>query len=368
MRLRIVTSLREFDALADVWRDLTEASGQRSPFLSHDWFACCWRTAGPNRRRELWVIEDAAGPIALLPLVRTHARVRGIPVRRLALLEAPDTPFVEFLVAREPVEVTDYLLKTLLSRRDWDLLSLPKLRLESATHKVLERLLPGMLPYRVSGRTLSPVLAITGSWEDFFRSRSQRFRKTCRHLENRIHRAGEVAVEEHRDVDPDGPLFGEVLEVSRASWKGPRGLAMATMEGMPRFFRELTRRASANEWLHLWILRVNGRAVATEYQLEDDGRRHALRADFDASLADLSPGGYLNQRIIQALFEQRDVHEYDMGPGVNEYKLRWASGCYETVSFEVYARTARGQLLRAVETRIVPWVRSWRERNKARCA
>ena len=39
MRVRLATSLREFDALAPVWRELTRESGQTSPFLSHDWFA-----------------------------------------------------------------------------------------------------------------------------------------------------------------------------------------------------------------------------------------------------------------------------------------------------------------------------------------
>jgi CelD/BcsL family acetyltransferase involved in cellulose biosynthesis len=368
MKLRVVTSLREFDGLASLWRDLIEASGQRSPFLSHDWFACCWRTAGPNRRREVWIVEDAAGPVALLPLLRSRARVRGIPLRTLALLDAPDTPFIELVTARQPLEVLEYVLRTLRARGDWDVFSLRKLPLESPTFKTLELVLPSHFAWRVIGRTASPVLSITGAWEDFLRGRTPRFRKTCRNVENRVRRAGHVVVEEHRDVDPDGPVFAEVLEVSRASWKGPRGLAMATMQGMPRFFRELTRRASANGWLHLWILRVNGRAVATEYQIGHNGRRYALRADFDAGLAELSPGAYLNQRIVQALFEGRDVHEYDMGPGLNEYKLRWATGAYETVSLDVYAPTARGSLLRTLETRILPWVRRWRRPGSEPCA
>ena len=67
MKIRLVTSLREFDALAPVWSDVVAAGGQTSPFLSHDWFACCWRTAGPDRRRELWMVEDTSGPLAFDP-------------------------------------------------------------------------------------------------------------------------------------------------------------------------------------------------------------------------------------------------------------------------------------------------------------
>jgi CelD/BcsL family acetyltransferase involved in cellulose biosynthesis len=143
---------------------------------------------------------------------------------------------------------------------------------------------------------------------------------------------------------------------------------MATMEGMPRFFREFTRRASANGWLHLWVLRLDGRAVATEYQIGENGSVHALRADFDASLAELSPGAGLNLRIMRLLFEGGRVREYDMGPGTNPYKLRWATGLHEAVSLEAYAPTASGRLAHGLVTRVLPRLRGLRDRWRAACA
>ena len=51
-----------------------------SPLLSHDWFACCWRTAGPERKREAWVFEDDAGP--LLPGAALVGARLGVRVHR----------------------------------------------------------------------------------------------------------------------------------------------------------------------------------------------------------------------------------------------------------------------------------------------
>jgi CelD/BcsL family acetyltransferase involved in cellulose biosynthesis len=356
VRVRRLTSLRDFDALAAVWADVTRESGQQSPFLSHDWFACCWRTAGLNRRREVWIIEDAAGPVALIPLMRQRARLRGLPVRIVSFLDSPDTPFTEFVVAGRHDEVVARFLDTLSGDRDWDLFSMGKLRADSMTWKALELALGGR-PWRVAAREQAPYLRVSGTWEEFFRRKTQRFRKTCRHIENRIRRGGAVTVEEHRHADPEGPLLAEVMEVSFQSWKGPQGLAMATMQGMPRFFKELTARASARGWLHLWILRLDGRPVATEYQLGCDGQIHALRADFDHSLADLSPGAYLNQWIVRSLFESETVDEYQMGPGTNEYKLRWATGAHETLSIQLFAPRPYGRILHGIESRLVPLVR-----------
>jgi len=360
VKVKLVTSLRDFDSLAGVWADMARASGQPSPFLSHDWFACCWRTAGPDRRRELWVIEDDAAPLALIPLTLTRATMRGLPVRRLGILDSPDTPVFDFVVTGRVDEVVATFLRFLRSRRDWDLLSLEKVPVHSPTLKALQTALAADFRWRPAGVLASPFLDIRGTWEEFFRHKTQRFRKTCRNLENRIRRGGKVTLEEHCDVDPDGPIFAEMMEVSLQSWKGPRGLAMATMQRMPRFFRELTRRASANGWLRLWILRLDGRPVATEYQVAQNGRIHALRADFDSSLADLSPGACLNLSIVRTLFHHGTVGEYDMGPGINEYKLRWATGAHETTGVDVYAPTIYGHLLWTIEAHLLPLVRRWR--------
>jgi len=362
VKTRLITSLREFDALAPIWGEVTKEGDQTSPFLSHDWFACCWRTAGPDRHREVWFLEDTAGPVALVPLVRWRTRVRGLPVRMVGFLDAPDTPFVDFPIAGALEETVAAFVRAFRDRRDWDILSLQKIPAHSRTIKALEASLAGELRWRVAGTERVPYLTISESWQQFFRDRTQRFRKTCRNIENRLKRSGAVTVEEHRDVDPEGALFAEAMEVSRQSWKGPRGLAMATMEGMPRFFQELTGRASANGWLHLWILRLDGRAVATEYQIGANGSIHALRADFDSALADLSPGSHLLAEIVRSLFERRCVHEYDMGPGSNDYKLRWATGAHELLTLEAYAPTRYGRLLHTAETRLVPRARRWRDR------
>ena len=365
VRVRRIETFREFVDLAPAWSELARASGQASPFLSHDWFWCCWQAEREGYRPEILVVEDSGGTLAILPTARWRGGRRALPVRRLGLFESPDAPWLDMLALGEPNRALAALLDHLVSRSDWDALLLQKLLAASPMVKALGDLLPGRLLWRRGNTLLSPYLTIAGTWEAFYRGKTQRFRKTCRNIENRIRRARDVVVEEHRSVDPDGPVFAEVLEVSRRSWKGAEGLAMATMRGMPLFFRELTRRASANGWLHLWILRLDGRAVATEYQIASGTSRHALRADFDEAVGNLSPGSYLNFRIVQSLFERGDVDEYDMGPVTNDYKLQWATGSHESVTLEAYAPTAYGRLLHGIETRLLPFARRWRDRAGA---
>lgn len=360
VKVRLVGSLREFDALAPVWREVTAQGGQTSPFLSHDWFACCWRTAGPNRHREVWVFDDAAGPVALVPLLRWTARVRGLPARVIGLMGCPETPFSDIPMAGRADEVMGTLLAALRARDDWEILALPKLPVESKTVTALERAVSGQLPWRLLKPECSPFVAVGESWETLAREQPP-LHARWREIREGLARRGEVTVEEHCIVDSEGPLFGEVLEISRQSWNGPAGAGIATIQGMPRFFRELTRRASANGWLHLWILRLDGRAVATEYQIRADGWVHTLRTDHDEALADLSPATELSLRILRELIERPGVERYDLGQGPTAERLGLATGIREVAGFEIYAPTPQGRLLHWIETRLVPVLQRWHE-------
>ena len=353
MRVRRIETRDDFEALAPVWRSVATESGQASPFLSHEWFGCCWRATGPGRRPEVLLVEDSAGAVAIVPLVRWSARLHGLPARFLGMLNAPDTAFADWLIVGRSEPVIEAVLADLARRRDWDVLALYALPATSLTLKVLHAWLPGHYRWQPVTPLRSPYLNTAGTWDEFWSGTSQRFKKTVRNVRNRLAKAGTVSVEEHRAVSPDSSVFADLLAVSGRSWKAQRKLAIATMPGMPGFFRDLTAHASARGWLRLWIMRLDGRPVASEYQLEADGRVHALRADIDASLPDdLSPGTHLTAEIVRALFARESVYEYDMGLGDNDYKARWASDAHELGRLRVFRPGAYGTLLHTVETRV----------------
>lgn len=361
LRVRRFTTATELQAVAPVWAELAEQGGQGTPFATHEWFECC-RVAAGTREVEVLQVEDAGVPICLVPLQRETVRHRGLPVRHLSLLDCPDSPFADLVPAGGGQPLVATLLEHLATRSDWDILELGRLPADSPTLKAFEGELEGRLRYRRVGSEMSPYLAIDGSWQAFYGSRSQRFKKTIRNIQNRLARLGTVSVEEHRTLDPQGPLFEEMIDLTGRSWKADRGVAIATMPRMREFFSALSRRATERGWLSLWLLRLDGRPIAMEYQLCANGTAYALRADYDLEYASASPGSSLNFEVARALFERGDVREYHMGPGLNEYKMRWATGSHETVRLHAYRPGLYPGLVHVVETRIVPAVRRLRER------
>ena len=367
MKLRTVTALRDFDALAPLWGELTRASGQSSPFLSHDWFACCWRSAGPNRRREIWILEDTAGPVAILPLVRERVRARGLPVRQLHLLAAPDTPFADLPKIGAPETVVAAILDALSAASDWDVLSLWRLPAASPTVTALEKAMAGRFPWRVTGSRLSPSLTVSGNGTDFAGAQDPPFAQLLADLGRRLESHGRIAVEEHTAVDATGSIFGDLIDVSLRSSSARHGTAIASLQDTSRFYAELTGRASARGWLHLWLLRLDGRAVALEYQIGADGSRYALRSEADSDHAEMQPAAYLNLEALRALSEARTPVAYTM-LGDPPAHLGRTPDRHRVVSLDVYAPTRYGRFLHGVETRLVPRARGLRLSRAERCA
>jgi CelD/BcsL family acetyltransferase involved in cellulose biosynthesis len=116
----------------------------------------------------------------------------------------------------------------------------------------------------------------------------------------------------------------------------------------------------------MWLAYLDGRPVAMEYQLTYGGSVHALRADFDAALEQVSPGSYLFRHLLERLFQHGAAQfpdgaaQYLMGPGDNAYKMRWTSDGHPLQRVTVYNRTPSGWLAWFVDQRAKPVLRAMR--------
>ena len=285
------------------------------------------------------------------PLVPADA-VEGAPARyartrRLALLECPDTPFIDVLVGAAAPARSRPLSSSTLPRAATG--TSPACR--SSRGRLATAQGAGGSPARPAavaprGGVALAVPGHRGDWETFWKGTSQRFKKTCRNIQNRLERAGRVRIEEHTQVDPEGPLFAELVELSRRSWKGDRGVAIATMPNMHGFFAALTRRAAARR-----LAGRSGRSVSTAGSSPWSTSFATTAASTRCAPTSIPPSARSpraarsTSRSPARYSSAAGSHEYDMGPGLNDYKLRWATGNHEAAHLMVYRPTAYGRLL-----------------------
>jgi CelD/BcsL family acetyltransferase involved in cellulose biosynthesis len=354
LSLRRIDKARDFMALAPVWSRLVNDSGQPSPFLSYDWFWCCWHGVWPQRRPEILVVEDMGTPVAIVPLMHWRAWAHGLPIRYMSFLECPYTPMVDLVIADQHEIVIELVLDHLADRSDWDIIWLQKLPAMSPTVKTLEKLLPNRFRWRHASHWRSPYVAVDGDWERFYRSMNGRVTGVQQYRYERLRQADDLRIEEHRTVDLHSPLLQEMLAFIGRGSQSDRGGVLRAMPRAQEFFRELTRRAAKNGWLSLWALRLAGRVIALEYQLRADGKVQALWAGNAPDSRGLFPGIVLKLSILQSLFKGGCVYEYAGGPGAQEDGRPWATAWHETVHWKLYRTSSYARLLHWLEAECAP--------------
>jgi CelD/BcsL family acetyltransferase involved in cellulose biosynthesis len=363
LTIREITTVSEFEDVRTEWNALARACGEISPFMNHGWFKCCLTAYGNGKSPYVLLVYRGDSLVGIAPLWRYAEPLRKITVRKLAFIASPDTGHADLIIkesCRQPALTA--ILRHLSHQPNivWDLLSLTQWSSVSLNFLEFERILKEQgrrFSVRLSSKI--PFIPFDMEWTAFLSSRSAKFRKTCRNIANRISRLSDVSIECIRR-DPGAELLQIMMDLSKRTWKHRAGLSLAIRQQDRDFFSYLNREAGEYGTLMMWLLKINGRCVAMEYDLASDRKVHALRSDYDEEFGTSSPGAYLQYEVVKRLSEA-GYDEYDTGPGASEYKLHWTDLIRTNVALDLVNSTARGWLIWALEHRAIPMARSIRD-------
>lgn len=347
LAVQLVTDAARFQALAPAWNALVEQMRPASVFLRHEWFDACWQWRAVDSELHVLCVMQADALVGVLPLVRKSMRLRGVRAGVLEPLGVPDTQRFDLIAAPETYEsIASRALQHLASdRRSWDLVLLDKLTDLSAAASLLRASAAAHgLEAVVAVDGDNPSVGLAGQWAQYYAGRSRRLKKANNYVANLLKRSGKsVEVRHVTGVSTAGEVdtaLDAAIKVSARSWKQKTSLTLDNA-GPGAFIRRLTEHARRNDWLSLFVLEIDAQPAAIEFQLNFGGEIAALRADYDPHWEELSPGSYLSWRLLETLFG-RGLAAYRMGPGRNEYKLRWADHQPQLLRLQVANRTWRG--------------------------
>ena len=349
-----VRTLAELEKLQAEWEELQATAGAPSIFLTHQWFLVCAQNLPADQRMLILLVREGKRLVGIAPLIEERRRIRGLPVTQIGCLQSRLSPFTDFLLI-DPQEGLSAVLGHLWNtRRNWDVLRLSGLREDSPLLELLCSMLRAQRrAFRKCVISQSPFLLIQQSWEEFYQSKSQKFKKTRRSVSNRISRLGEITVEQVNRPEDAARGLEQMLAVSAGSWKQRQHIDLLTPQFEHDFFSDLTRVASEAGWLRLWLLKKGEEVLAAEFHLDDHGTIYALRAQYDDAHASYSPGTYLDFQIVQHLFGN-GYSCYDMGPGAADYKLAWTSATRACYAVEVYNCGFYPKLLNQLQNSWIP--------------
>jgi len=358
----LVTDVESLDALAPEWDALAAADGL--PQLSPAWVLAWWRHIAPQGAVPRAVlVRDGGQLVGLAPFYcepggggRLDYRLPGIEIAaRLAPLALPDR---EWEVAQA--------IGTTLADADpsADALRLEGIPLEGQWLTALRDGWPGALrpPLRLMNVDGNPLIAMTEpSFDEWLAGRSSNFRQQMRRLRRRFADAGGVSrVASHDTLAADAAALTR-LHALRWDGRGHSNL-VDLGERFSAFVVELGERLLDRQRFELRILELDGEPICAQLFVRAGGTTLFVNGGWDERHAALKPSLLCLLDAVEEAFAL-GVERFDLGVGVQSYKLRFADGSAQLAWGLLMAPGARLPLTAA---RSVPALAQARLRDGAR--
>lgn len=154
-----------------------------------------------------------------------------------------------------------------------------------------------------------------GRFESYFQERPSQLRNTWRRNRKKLEKIG-LEVEILQSCSPSlERAIGDYEAIYNLSWKQP--------EPYPAFIPGLIRMAAEHGWLRLGVVRVEGRAVASQIWFVKDGVASIFKLAYVEDYGKLSVGTILTHELMRHCIDEDRVTVVDYLSGDDAYKKDW---------------------------------------------
>lgn len=324
------------DEHLQAWEALPSATVFGRPF----WCECVARHLFDGAKARLLLERDERATVALslLPATRWSSPWRT-PFHQ-------DFPMVDFAYQGDPAQAAATLLRRL--SRHCPAVEFAALcpQVQPCAAAILKLAAEKRWTLQRGELTGNAHFDLTRGWEALRASLPEKVLLEAERKEQRMQRQLGGTFEEVANSPQLDAIIQECLDVDQASWKGRENIAMADVEQLGSFYRDLAHQAAARGALALYTLRTTGRLVAFLYCLKYAGRIEALKTSFDPSFARHSPGTLLHLIAMRHEAQAGRQRVFDWGR-INRWKTAWNPEISTVVKATIYFPGWRGRLAAA---------------------
>ena len=349
LRIEVVSDVLGFAALRSEWGDVLDRSGT-GIFNSWEWLYPWYRRLGSDRQLHILTARDEDGRlVGLMPLCVEVRRAMGRKLRRMTFLGEThvcgDYMDVVALPEHHEAVVESFVGHLRQAQGTWDVLDLADIDSESPTLALWQRSFAA--PQYVSELrpgSVCPVMAFQPreTFEGFLRgsSRRENYRRRKKQLEKQPGFSVEC-IEDPADLTQP---FSEFLRLHAMRWSGEGGSGGITGHEVEAFHRDATALLAERGKLRLFVMRVDGKAVASLYALRHGDTFSYYQAGRDPEWQNMSVGLVMLVETFKRAIEE-GAATYDFLRGEEPYKADWNNGQRTTMGLRVYPRGGRGSML-----------------------
>lgn len=323
MRIEVIQTLEEFEALSEQWNRLRIPS----PMQSHAWLSTWWSVyRAPHRQLQMAVVRDHNAVVAVAPLYIETGRFG----QRWRLLGDGKTcsdhtsllvdPHFSTLAVEELVDWFGQRNRFQSCPLHLESINADDCLLNTFTQQMLDT--GGLVTDQQQAG--SAFVNLPESWDEYLMSVSKNHRKRCRRWDKEFFQSNRASVEVATDPDHCLQAWTTLVELhnTRRTELGQTGAFEDPL--FADFHRQAIPRLAAADALQLRILRIDSQPVAAEYLLVDDRAWFAYQSGMNHPGQQLGAG---NLSIMAMLRDAIDsgVAKFDLLRGAEPYKFSWGA-------------------------------------------
>jgi len=355
MAVTEVVGRSDFMALEKEWNTLVEATCAE-PFQRHEFIQTWIDNFAPGARLSVLTGRGATGRlVAALPLMKTHGRTCGLPaVQMLSTANAHSCRFD--LIAEDGAAAGDRFFAHLAADKSWDMLQITDVPAEGNARHLFRAAEAAGFPVGTWESQCSPYLELPSSYEKLLAGLNSHFRANLRRHRRRLEGMGTITVDRVTAGENLQERLEECFAIEQKSWKGLEGTAILQDVKTLGFYTELAHTAASQDYLSLFLLKLNGQPVAFHYGLTYGRTYFMLKVGFDVAFEAGSPGLVLLEEIIKDCIngglKRCDFLGMDM-----PWKRDWTKQANRHDWLFIYRDAAFGRALRDVKFKWIPAAR-----------
>lgn len=341
-----------FSALEAEWNALVVAN-QNPPFYRHEFLRTWLAHFSPGANLQVLATRDGTGGLtAVFPLIRSTGLVGGIPARLAASPTNAHSCRFDVVADDGPLAART-LLDHLSADRSWDAIRIADVPENGNAWHLYRAAEDAGFPVGTWESQLSPYLPLPSSYEQLQETMTSRFRSNLRRRRRILEEMGTPSIERVTGGDDLPARLEECFTIERSGWKGREGTAIPQDEETHGFYTELAHAAAAREYLSLFLLRLDGKAIAFHYGLTYENVYYMPKVGYDEAFKKCSPGHLLLEEIVKDCIS-RGVSACDFLGTTAGWKTQWSEQTRRHDWLYIFRDSRFGQALHTAKFKLIP--------------
>ena len=194
-------------------------------------------------------------------------------------------------------------------------------------------------------------IKISGSFENYWSSRSKNLRKNISRYENRLER--EIKTVSFRTISASEDILSAVDRygiIESKGWKGKIGTALHPSNRQGQFYREFLYNLSLKNNAVVYELYDADKLVASRLCCLKKNMLIILKTTFDEDYKQFALGRLLLKRILQTLFDERSIDIIDFYTNASPEQLEWCTDSRPMFNNSYYSSSIVSKTIKQLAT------------------